>query len=109
MIAYCGLDCSKCEGYMATQANDDGMRAQVALHWSSLYGADIRAEHINCDGCKSGGRKIYYCENICLIRKCNIERTLPNCAVCPDYQCEKLKEFTSLAPQALEALEKMRG
>jgi hypothetical protein len=23
MIACCGLDCSKCEGYLATQADDD--------------------------------------------------------------------------------------
>jgi hypothetical protein len=30
MIAYCGLDCSKCEGYLATQANDTKQIARVA-------------------------------------------------------------------------------
>jgi len=34
MIAYCGLDCSKCEGYLATQANDPGQIAKVAKIWS---------------------------------------------------------------------------
>ena len=30
MISCCGLDCSKCEGYLATQADDNEMRALVA-------------------------------------------------------------------------------
>jgi len=30
MIACCGKDCSKCEGYIATQENDDSKRNEVA-------------------------------------------------------------------------------
>lgn len=30
MIAYCGMDCLKCEGYLATQANSDTKRKKVA-------------------------------------------------------------------------------
>lgn len=30
MIACCGLDCSKCEGFLATQADDDSKRTEVA-------------------------------------------------------------------------------
>ena len=34
MIACCGLDCSKCEGYLATQEDNDAKRAEVAKKWS---------------------------------------------------------------------------
>lgn len=108
MIAFCGLDCSKCEGYLATQANDDDMRAKVAKQWSALYNADIKPAHINCDGCRSEGRKFFYCSNICEIRKCCIEKDVANCAACDMYTCDKLKQFFELAPEANIALDKLR-
>ena len=33
-IAYCGLDCSQCPTYLATQADDDQQRAAVVEQWS---------------------------------------------------------------------------
>lgn len=108
MIAYCGLDCSKCEGYIATQTNDDAKRAEAAKDWSARYNADIKPEHINCDGCKANGRKVFYCENMCEIRKCCREKSLQNCAACDAYACDKLKQFIDLAPEAKKALENLR-
>jgi len=78
MIAYCGLDCSKCDGYLATQSGNDEELIKVAIKWSKLYRADVKPEYVVCDGCRVGGRKSYYCTNLCKIYKCCLERnTIP--------------------------------
>ncbi len=109
MLACCGLDCSGCEAYLATQADDDPRRAEVAKKWSAQYHADIRPEHVNCDGCRADGRKFFHCSDFCEVRKCCLERTLPHCAACDMYACEKLEEFFKQAPQARSALDSLRA
>lgn len=108
MIAYCGMDCTKCEGFLATQGNDDQKREEVAESWSAKYNTDIKPEQINCHGCKSDGIKFFFTESICEIRKCNIEMATSNCAECENYICEKLAEFIKVAPPVGEALEALR-
>lgn len=108
MISHCGLDCSACEAFIATQDNDDNKRQQVAEQWTIQYQTDISPNQINCTGCKSNGTKFFFTENVCEIRKCNIKNGTDNCAKCPDYKCETLKEFIKLAPAVGEALEKLR-
>ena len=109
MIAFCGLDCARCDGYLATQADDDGKRAEVAATWSALYHADIKAEQINCDGCSSDGRRFFYCADLCELRKCAVEKGVENCAACDEYACKKLEAFFQMAPQAHAALEALRA
>ncbi len=108
MIAYCGMDCKKCEGYLATKENNDTLRAEVAEKWSQQYSADIKPKQINCTGCKSEGIKFYFTETTCPLRKCNIEKNTPHCAKCSQYQCETLNNFISMAPSIGDALEKLR-
>jgi hypothetical protein len=108
MIAYCGIVCSKCPVYLATQADDDKAREDVAKLWSKQYGMDIKSQDANCDGCqKINGLLFSHCR-VCGIRACGIEKKVSNCAVCADYACEQLKLFHSIAPHAGKMLEKLR-
>ena len=108
MISCCGLDCSKCEAFLATQADDDAKRAEVAKQWSARYNADIKPEHINCDGCRSQGRMFFYCSDVCELRKCCQEKDLEHCAACDMYACDKLESFFEVAPEARRALDALR-
>jgi hypothetical protein len=109
MIAYCGLDCDKCEALIATATNDDALRAKVAKQWSEAYGAPVKPEHINCTGCASLGVRAYYCEHMCEIRKCASGKNLGTCAECASYPCGHLEEVFKFGPQAKEVLDALRG
>ena len=39
MIAYCGLDCEKCDAYLATINDDQALRERTAKRWAELNNA----------------------------------------------------------------------
>ncbi len=106
MIAFCGLVCSDCPGFVATQANDLATLDQLAEHARNEYGiANASVETVKCDGCLSTSRrKCSYCAE-CDIRRCGVERGVENCAYCSDYVCEKLARFFTQVPAARSVLD----
>ncbi len=108
MIAFCGLDCGACPGYIATKNDDNEARAKIAEQWSNEFKSEFKIEDINCDGCTDmAGRHIGYCAQ-CAIRKCASAKGVENCAYCPDYACETAEGFFKMAPQAKANLEEIR-
>ena len=90
-IAYCGLNCEMCEARIATINNDDMLREKVARHWSELNGVTITPDMINCVGCRISGAKTPYCESLCSIRQCALNRNMETCGSCSEMEtCEKL-------------------
>jgi hypothetical protein len=110
MIAYCGLMCSDCEAYIATQANDQAALEEVAAQWRCKYSApSITVEGVNCDGClETEGRKCGYCRE-CEIRACAMQQKVINCAHCDRYTCHKLGEFFGFVPSARTTLDGIRA
>ena len=91
LIAYCGLDCEKCEARIATVNNDDVLRVKVAKEWSELNKVEITPEMINCDGCRINGVKTPYCESLCPIRQCALGRKVNTCGDCAEMEtCDKV-------------------
>ena len=108
MIAYCGLVCSECPAYIATQADDQRSLERVAAQWSKEFGHSFAPEDCLCDGClATTDRLSSYCHE-CKIRACGNEKQVRNCAHCSDYACEKLEKFFGFAPEAKASLETIR-
>ena len=109
MIAYCGLECTGCPVYKATQANDKVALEEIAAQWRKAFNMpDITADSILCDGClTTDGRRSGYCQS-CKIRPCATERGVGNCAACDDYACHNLRDFFKHAPEAEQRLDALR-
>ena len=94
MIAYCGIDCSKCDAYIATITNDSELKTKTAKDWSKLNNATSLPNHINCNGCRKDGAKTIFCSNLCPIRKCAIKNSVDNCNQCKKYNdCDTIQTF----------------
>jgi len=109
IVAYCGLVCSNCPAYIATQTDDRAALERVAAQWREEFNApDMTVESIICDGCLTDeGRKCSHCFE-CQIRACGMERGVVNCAYCDDYGCDKLEGFFGFVPDARATLDAIR-
>lgn len=95
LIAYCGLDCEKCDARTATLNDDHTLREKTAQFWTELNQVEITPEMINCVGCRVDGVKTPYCQNLCSIRQCAIDKGYTTCGDCLEaLQCEMLGMIT---------------
>jgi len=109
IIAYCGLVCSQCPGYVATQSGDrDALEAFAERARTEFGQTDATADATMCDGCPGTGRKIAYC-GACEIRACAAARGVPHCAACAQYACATLEAFLANVPEARATLEGLRA
>lgn len=106
MIAYCGLDCEKCDAYLATINDDQTLREKTAKLWAELNNAPILPEHINCKGCRTDGVKTVFCENLCSIRQCALKKGVATCGDCLNLEnCSTVGAIISNNPSAFKNLE----
>lgn len=104
-IAYCGLDCEACDAYLATMRDDQALREETARKWSELNHVTILPEQIQCEGCRADGKKTVFCESLCAIRQCAMQKGVETCGGCPDLeQCQTVATVISNNPDALKNL-----
>lgn len=109
MIAPCGLDCTKCDAYIATVNDDNALREKTAKLWAEANNAPITPDMINCRGCRGDGVKTPYCESMCEIRKCAIEKKHDFCARCADVdKCVNMGYVLENSEEARDNLKKLR-
>lgn len=107
MIAFCGLNCTQCPMYIATQNDDASARAEAAKMLDDTYGFKFQPEDINCDGCHTeNGRLLGYC-NSCKVRACGKSKGIDNCAHCSDQPCGDLAGFHKMSAKAKSAFEEI--
>jgi hypothetical protein len=113
-IAYCGLDCTACPTYIATQTADRALQEKTAREWSKLFAPftgrnDLRAEEMVCDGCKAAEERVFLGCRVCGMRKCASGRKFDTCAECDRFEtCEQLNGFFTQAADAKERLLALR-
>ena len=107
LISYCGVTCSSCDAYLATQANDTDVLKNIAEKWSTPE-LKFNFEDIKCDGCISKGHLFNWCTN-CDIRICGIEKKVKNCAYCVDYPCPKVSPSFERDPANKQRLNEIRN
>ena len=105
MIAFCGLDCRKCDAFIATKNGDQALREKTAKRWSELNQVTILPEQINCEGCRTDGVKTVYCESLCPIRQCAMGKGMATCGGCAELEtCPTVGMVVSNNPDALKNL-----
>ena len=90
-IAYCVIDCSKCELYIATSNEDRRLKEDISIKWGKLYNKSFKIEEIECKGCRTE-KKFFLCDR-CNIPTCNMERGTEKCSDCNKYPCERISKF----------------
>ena len=110
LIAVCGLLCSDCPAYLATQADDQAALEKVAAQWRQEYNfPTLTLASVICDGCVTEGRKCSHCGD-CQIRACGLGRGVANCAYCADYAtCAQIAGFFQMVPAARATLDSVRA
>ena len=82
MIGYCGLDCEKCDAYIATVNDDQALREKTAKLWAEVF-----------------------CEHICEIRKCASKKGFFTCGDCSELEsCPTARAILENNPAVLENL-----
>lgn len=112
-LSYCGIICSGCPVYWATQKKDETqkerMRQSIARLCNEQYQLKLKSTDIvDCDGCKTvNGRLFPGCLD-CEVRNCAREKGIENCAQCDIYPCDALKKLFKNDPMAQNRLDVLR-
>lgn len=108
MIAYCGIECFNCDSYIATQSGDSKELANVAEELTKRYGQEVKPEYVICDGCKADKRHSFFCDNLCKMKVCCIEKGYESCIECSTFPCKELQFELDHSAEAKNNLLKLR-
>ncbi len=91
-VSFCGLDCSRCPVFCATQKGDAPLRKRTARSWSRLLDLNLTEADMVCEGCRSAVTMPHSAR--CEIRACCAGRNMENCSVCADRtSCKRMDDF----------------
>ncbi|MCD5408029.1 DUF3795 domain-containing protein [Candidatus Bipolaricaulota bacterium] len=105
MIACCGLVCSECPAYLATQQGNHTALSKLAREWSTEE-HPLSVEDCLCCGCKGEGLVASFVDQ-CEIRRCALGRSLETCGHCSDYPCRLLEPTFRRSPKAKAMLDEI--
>lgn len=90
LVGICGLYCGTCPNYLAYHENDSEQLQKI----SQAMGIPI--DEIHCDGCLSDKVMPNCVECRHGFRTCARDKKVTWCFQCPEFPCQRLKDFTSV-------------
>lgn len=106
-LSPCGIDCSTCIAYIATQTDDTATKQKMAEDYKAKFKLEKTLAELECDGCNQTGRHIGFCAE-CSIRQCSTAQGYATCAECADFPCEKGEFIWTTNSQSKARLEELR-
>ena len=98
ILTLCGYRCDLCRFYTKNIKSEED-RQRVSLEFNRIFGWNIKPEDVECVGCKNEGKQA---DPNCPVRPCALEKGLENCAHCPEFICDRLKERINFTEEFLE-------
>jgi hypothetical protein len=92
LIAVCGLNCAKCDIYLAGHGNEK-LRDEIIDWFKKERNEMIKREQIRCQGCR-GPLEVHWSPE-CKMMPCAIRNGLQHCFQCEDFPCTGVNEFSS--------------
>ncbi len=88
-LSYCGVDCGECNIYRVTMFGEE-LKPETLRRWredaKKYWNMDsIKAEDLNCRGCRTGDESGFFVLTLCPVRKCCRDRELTSCGLCTDF------------------------
>ena len=108
LVGYCGINCSKCEIYIASTNNDEKVKQKLVEDIKYFTGLDIKSQEFNCLGCRHPKSKHKEFMGInCELYKCASKKDPISCGHCSFYPCKKIKvHFKKFSLKPLKAIRK---
>jgi hypothetical protein len=108
-LAFCGLNCAKCDMYKAGHG-DEKLRDEILAWFKEKRNQILKPEQIRCEGCK-GPLDVHWSAD-CEMMLCAKKKCVQYCFECSDFPCDVLNKFASDGAahhnRTVENLKKMR-
>ena len=110
-LSFCGVDCTDCDVFRATEHGDqeaadralEGWTKTAQEHWGMQT---LDPAILKCRGCRTEGEEIFKGCRLCPIRRCAQQKGLSSCGHCPTWrECEQLSHLLADEPKARPNLE----
>ena len=89
-ISICGLNCAKCDLYLASHGDDALQRNLLSWFKENL---DSSIETISCEKCRGPANQSWFGD--CKMRSCAMYKGFEYYFECYDFVCEYLEDFAS--------------
>lgn len=91
-VSVCGLNCVRCDIFLAGHGNED-LRREIVEWFRKERNETIRPEQVNCEGCREC-LAVHWSPD-CRMMLCATRRGVQYCFQCEDFPCKDVNDFGS--------------